>query len=101
MLDVWPLDAVNPRKLNCKDLACRLIAAAAFLPAWTLPPPAKQVLADLFDDAASDGSFGKPPRKPTTYSRLCVAIPERTGKGRCGHVKPGEYRIHTKGRMGC
>lgn len=60
-------------------------------------PPFSQVLASLFNTAAKDGSFGKPPTLPAQYSRLCVANPELAGTGACSKVKPGDFRIHTLG----
>lgn len=60
------------------------------------PLSALQVLAQLFQDGAADGDFGKPPVPPSQYSRICVAS-ARAGTGACSRVKPGSYRIHTLG----
>lgn len=40
-----------------------------------------QVISQLFSIAAPTGSFGDPPQLPPRYSRVCLADPERAGKG--------------------
>jgi hypothetical protein len=36
--------------------------------------------------------------KPTDWTTVCVARPDKAGKGRCQPVKPDEFRVWVKGR---
>lgn len=36
--------------------------------------------------------------RPTDWAGVCVARPDKAGKGRCKHVKPGEFRVWVAGK---
>lgn len=84
----WHLPAHVPRG-RATWLQLRVLTDT--LPAST---HTQQVLSDIYDKASPSGSFGAPPRWPSSYSRVCVAN-ARAGRPGCTHVKPGQYRIHT------
>lgn len=53
------------------------------------------MLGALYDEAAGEGNFGSPAKRPLEYSRVCVADPAQAGRGNCKHVRKDDYRIHT------
>lgn len=36
--------------------------------------------------------------KPADWTTVCVARPDKAGKGACGYVKPGEFRVWAAGK---